>query len=77
MTIITTTYIEKIKMKICEKISKFIALTLITVVFLFSYLHSQRGQNICSFPFILLAYIGRITESQSLKKKIRKIVTGS
>lgn len=42
-------------------------LTLITVVFRFSYLHSQRGQNSCSLPLILSAYLARITESQSLE----------
>lgn len=43
--------------------------TLMTVVFLFSCLHSHRGQNSCSLPLILSAYFGRITESQSLEVK--------
>lgn len=44
-----------------------ITTTFITVVFRFSYLHSQRGQNSCSFPLIFSAYLGKITESQSLE----------
>lgn len=44
-------------------------LTLITVVFLFSYLHSHRGQNSCSLPLIFSANFGRITESQLLQKQ--------
>lgn len=38
-----------------------------TAVFLFSYLHSHLGQNSCSFPLILSAHFGRMTESQLLQ----------
>ena len=41
------------------------ALTLIVVVFLLSYLHSQRGQNSFSFPLISSPTLGRTTFVQS------------
>lgn len=51
-----------------------ITTTLMIVKLRFSYLHSQRGQNSCSFPLIFEPIFGKMTPSQLLKqgKQIKK-----